>query len=155
MLYFAYGSNLDFAQMRGRCPSARFVCVANLPNHRLDFRRKSTTRGCGVADIVAQPGQEVWGVVYEIAEIDFGRLDTSEGYRPGRDRSANAYVREERHVFRDGDEDEPILVWTYVANPQANPPRPNAEYKALIVGGARHWHLPQQYQETLAQIETA
>jgi hypothetical protein len=48
-------------------------------------------RGCRVAHIVAQPRQEVCGVVYEIAEIDLGRLDASEGYRPGRDRSANAF----------------------------------------------------------------
>lgn len=51
--YFAYGSNLDWHQMKKRCPYARFRCVAKLPNHRLAFTRKSRTRGCGVSDVVA------------------------------------------------------------------------------------------------------
>jgi len=54
MLYFAYGSNLDFAQMRDRCPSALFVAIAKLPDHRLAFTRKSIKRACGVADAVPE-----------------------------------------------------------------------------------------------------
>ena len=40
MIYFAYGSNLDFVQMRSRCPSAQFVAVAKLPDHQLAFTRR-------------------------------------------------------------------------------------------------------------------
>jgi hypothetical protein len=45
MFYFAYGSNLNWAQMWGRCPSASFMEVASLPNHRLAFTRYSSSRG--------------------------------------------------------------------------------------------------------------
>ncbi len=119
MLYFAYGSNMDFGQMRQRCPSKY--------------------RDCGVADVVPGPWKRVCGLVSDFAEIDFGRLDRSEGFRPG----------------RDGEENQPILAWIYLANRQPKPPRPNAEYKKLLVDGARFWHLPESYREELERIEIA
>jgi gamma-glutamylcyclotransferase (GGCT)/AIG2-like uncharacterized protein YtfP len=155
MFYFAYGSNLDWAQMRGRCPSAKFVAIAELRKHRLKFTRKSDRRGYGVSDVFADDTKSVWGVVYDVAETDIGLLDKDEGYRPGRDRAANSYVREQRHVLRDGDEEHPLLVWLYVGNPQPNPPLPNADYKTLLVEGADYWHLPNEYIEELKQIEVA
>jgi len=155
MLYFAYGSNMDLRQMRERCPSVRFLAVAKLPGHRLDFTRRSNTRQCGVADVVADDGGEVWGVVYDVAETDLGRLDDSEGYRPGREAHFNSYIRDQRHVLRDGDEKSPLLVWTYVANREPDRPLPNVAYKALIVDGAVFWHLPPDYIEKLRRIAIA
>ena len=93
MLYFAYGSNMNWLQMQDRCPSARFLCRAVLPDYKLAFTRKSIKRGCGVADVVPAPGQTAWGVVYEISNLDVENLDRSEGYRPGRER--NSYWRRE------------------------------------------------------------
>ena len=49
MLYVAYGSNMDWEQMRARCPTARFVGIAELRDHELVFPRKSKKRRCGVA----------------------------------------------------------------------------------------------------------
>jgi gamma-glutamylcyclotransferase (GGCT)/AIG2-like uncharacterized protein YtfP len=155
MLYFAYGSNLDFAQMRQRCPSAQFVGIAKLPEYKLDFTRRSRQRECGVSDVVVSPGNAVWGAVYEITEIDFGRLDQTEGFRPGRPTSQNSYNREQCHVWRDGDQNRPLLVWLYLGNPQPTPPLPNQEYKQLLVNGAKFWHLPADYIAELEQIETA
>jgi gamma-glutamylcyclotransferase (GGCT)/AIG2-like uncharacterized protein YtfP len=151
MIYFAYGSNMNWHQMQSRCPTARFVGIALLADHKLAFTRKSTKRGCGVCDVVPERGREVWGVVYEISDMDVGQLDTSEGYRPGRDR--NSYWRRECLVFLDGDERRPLTVSAYFGEPQPSPPLPNAEYKHLIVSGARHWHLPEKYVEELESIE--
>lgn len=155
MLYFAYGSNMDCSQMRERCPSAQFVCVAQLKDHRLAFTRKSVKRGCGVSDVIPDRGHDVWGVVYEIDDGDLGRLDKCEGFVPGRRREDNAYFREERHVYRDGNGDDPLAVLIYFAIQQPNPPLPNDNYKRLIVVGARHWHLPEDYIRQLEQIEVA
>jgi gamma-glutamylcyclotransferase (GGCT)/AIG2-like uncharacterized protein YtfP len=154
MLYYAYGSNMDWSQMKERCPSAKFVAVAEFPNHRLAFTRKSRDRGCGVSDVVPDINGNVWGVVYEIAETEIGLLDRREGYRPGRDRMENSYIREVRHVLRDGDKNEPLLVSIYIGIPQDNPPKPNAEYQRLLVDGAIRWRLPQKYIEKLKQIST-
>lgn len=154
MLYFAYGSNLDFDQMRGRCPSAQFVAIAQLPGYRLAFTRNSQKRGCGVADVVAESGQCVWGAVYNIAEKDFGRLDQHEGFIPGRPLSRNAYNREERHVWRGGNRDEPLLVWLYFASREDRPPPPSAAYMRQIVRGAKSWRLPADYLRMLQEIST-
>lgn len=51
-LYFAYGSNLDGAQMRRRCPSARLVGAAILDGYRLGFAGQSAALGGGVATVV-------------------------------------------------------------------------------------------------------
>jgi gamma-glutamylcyclotransferase len=155
MLYFAYGSNLDWAQMRERCPSSCFIAVAKLENHRLAFTRYSDSRSGGVADLLSEEGHDAWGVVYEIDERDIGRLDKCEGFRPGRQRQKNYYVREERHVYQDGNTHMPFLVSLYFAVPQTGgpfPPHPN--YKRLIVDGAKYWHLPEHYIVKLEAIKT-
>jgi len=153
VLYFAYGSNMNWNQMRERCPSSRFVGIAVLRDHRLAFTRESVSRGCGVADAVAEDGAQVWGVVYEIADLDVGKLDASEGFRPGRDK--NSYYRRECLVFFDGGDRRPVTVSAYFGDPQPNPPLPNAVYKTLILTGGRHGHLPEEYIRELEQIEVS
>lgn len=154
MLYFAYGSNMDLDQMKSRCPSARFYGVAELRDHQLAFTRKSRKRGCGVADVITAKGKSVWGVVYEISEQDIDYLDRAEGYQPGR--QSNAYLREERVVFLNGNEQSPLSVAIYIANKEKNPPLPNQEYKDLLIKGARFWRLPEDYiKNTLETIKVS
>ena len=151
MLYLAYGSNLDCRQMIERCPTVRFFCVARLDQHRLDFTRRSRSRNCGVADIVAASDTVVWGVVYDLLDSDITSLDTYEGYNSCR--ADTSYQREERYVFTKYN-NQRLAVWTYVANREPNPPKPNAEYKRHIVEGARFWRLPDEYLTMLDLIQT-
>ena len=116
----------------------------------LEFTRKSRTRQCGVADVVTKDGAPVWGVVYELADLDVGKLDVSEGFKPGREK--NSYDRRECLVFLDGEDQRPLTVSTYFGVVQPNPPRPNAEYKDLILTGAKYWQLPETYVRKLEQI---
>jgi gamma-glutamylcyclotransferase len=153
MLYFAYGSNMNWRQMQDRCPSARFFGVALLPDHKLAFTRESIRRGCGVADILPTQGQKVWGVVYEINASDIAKLDTSEGYKPGR--SKNSYFRRECVVLLDGNVQQPLTIFTYFADPMSNPPLPNIDYKNLILSGARRWQLPEAYVRELEAIDVS
>ena len=145
MLHFAYGSNMDWNQIRERCPSARFLGVAVLLDHRLAFSRysSSSTRKCGVADAVEYEGNQVWGVVYDIDELDVGNLDKKEGFQPGR--KSNSYQREQRHVFLDGHRNEPLAVAIYFATPEPGAHLPSQKYKDLILSGANYWHLPENY----------
>ena len=137
MLYFAYGSNLDWAQMKERCPSALFMGKAVLNGYRFDFTRRSINRGCGVMDIVKENHEQVWGVLFQINEIDLGKLDKSEGYAPGRKK--NAYRKIVCDLFIDGDENKPITACTYeVVTKAAETILPNQEYKSLIVNGATY-----------------
>jgi gamma-glutamylcyclotransferase len=153
MLYFAYGSNMDWQQMRDRCPSARFVGAASLHDHSLAFTRRSVKRRCGVADVVPVEGQVVWGAVFEVDDRDIGRLDAAEGYSPGR--AKNSYRREERHVFLDGDGKQPLAAGVYFGEFEKAPPLPSQDYKNLILDGARRWGLPEAYIRQLEAIEVA
>ncbi len=154
MLYFAYGSNLDWEQMRKRCPSAQFVCIAMLPEHILDFPRYSSKRRCGVADVTACKGHTVWGVVYEIEEQDIAKLNQCEGYDPDRDREENAYNQETMIVFPGGDRIEKLEVTLYKAV-RVQSEKPSKEYLGLIISGAKYWRLPKEYIRELDSIQTA
>ena len=153
MLYFAYGSNMHSAQMKERCPSARFVCRAKLPSHRLAFTLKSVERGCGVADVLYEEGREVWGVVYDLPETELKDLDKDESFRPGRPYDQNKYTRENHYVWPEGDAKRALLVALYRGHPQLDPPLPSHEYKRLIVEGAKRWNLPEEYIRELESIK--
>ncbi|HWP56834.1 MAG TPA: gamma-glutamylcyclotransferase family protein [Candidatus Acidoferrales bacterium] len=153
MLYFAYGSNMNWTQMQRRCPSARFVALAQLRNHRLAFPLRSKSRGCGTAGAVPAAGETVWGVVYEIHESEIAVLDRAEDFVPGG--SENSYTREELEVYPIENGGEPLRAAVYLPIPQADPPLPSAEYKRLIVEGAKHWGLPADYIGRLEKVTTA
>ena len=77
--YFAYGSNLCGDRLRMRNKSARLVGTARLDGYRLDFTLSSLTWRGAAADIVADEGGVVWGVVWELDEEDAASLDGQEG----------------------------------------------------------------------------
>src|SRR5262249_34161702 len=153
MLYFAYGSNMHSAQMKERCPLAKFVCRAKLPSHRLAFTLKSVDRGCGVADVLYAEGREVWGVVYELPDTELKDLDKDGSLRPGRPDDQNKYTREHHYVWPEGDAKRALLVALYRGHPQLDPLLPSHEYKRLIVEGAKHWNLPAGYIRELESIQ--
>ncbi len=153
-LYFAYGSNLDWEQMRARCPSAEFVCVAELKKHRLGFTRwsPSASRRCGVADVLPDEEKSVWGVVYRMHADDFITLDRIEGHDPQQEVKAGAYDRKETVVFENGKNGSTLKVELYqVHNPTQIYPT-STIYKGHLVRGARHWQLPADYIEFLEAI---
>ena len=78
--YFAYGSNLDEAQMKLRCPGLKVISPGCLRDYRLDFTHFSSGWSCGVADVVESEEGEVWGVVYEITQQNLESLDSDEGF---------------------------------------------------------------------------
>src|SRR6516165_8294753 len=82
-LVFAYGSNMDPAQMRERCPeSDLWWFIAEARDWKLYFPRKSNQRRGGVGSITKQVGSSVWGVVFAVSEHDLARLDRYEGSAP-------------------------------------------------------------------------
>jgi len=40
------------------------------------------SRSCGVASVEPDRNSVVWGVVFQIDELEVGRLDKAEGYEP-------------------------------------------------------------------------
>ena len=154
MLYFAYGSNMDWKQMKDRCPSAKFVCVAKLKNYKLAFTRECK-KGYGVSDIIRANRSHVWGVVYQIGEDDLGCLAHLEGYQP--QRLENAYQRMEIMVFfKEGDTEKPLTVSAYEVvndNKTGKNLKTSKDYKNKIIRGARFWKLPPNYMKKLKGIK--
>lgn len=143
ILYFAYGSNLNWPQMKKRCPGAKFVSLAVLPDHRLAFTRWSGGYQGGVADVVPEPGQQVWGVVYQLTAADLRELDRYEGYHGPKGK--NAYLRVWATVWLQGDPGRPETVYIYRAVPQEEFVPPSRAYLSLIREGAHYWGLPAEY----------
>jgi len=143
--YFAYGSNLYWPQMQQRCPSSRFVAAARLENYQFGITRHSRLRHCGTANVFPSQGREVWGAVYDVSDADLIVMDSFE----------DGYRREILTVHPAGNGSGPLDALVYVAEIERNVPRPNAEYKGVILAGAKHWQLPGPYIAMLEAIEAA
>src|SRR4051794_32493781 len=126
MLYFAYGSNMA----RGGMPEGRLVGPARLDGYRLALTRRSIRWQAGVLDIVAGPGEAVWGALFEVDDGDLERLDAKEG-------AGVAYRRIE--VELEGGKSA-IAYEVIDKEPKDVPPAP--EYAALVLAGARECGLP-------------
>jgi hypothetical protein len=147
MIYFAYGSNLDEAQMAIRCPDARFVGIAQLPNHRICFPRRSPIRNCAVASIERAIGETVWGVLYDLTLEDFERLDAREGFDPSRPEDTNRYNR--TSIVVETLRGDWIQTETYVAMPEPDPGLPSIDYLSQIIYSAMRLGFPESYMAKL------
>ncbi|MBV6306304.1 gamma-glutamylcyclotransferase [Candidimonas humi] len=140
-LYFAYGSNMLSSRLRERCPSARPVGVAELPDHELRWHKRSKDNS-GKCDVVACQGKRVIGVLYRIEACDKKALDRAEGLGKG-------YQEIEAHVLHDGNN---VFAKTYQATATDESLIPYEWYKALVIAGAQENGLPQDYVEQLKLV---
>ena len=131
---------MNWPQMQRRCPSAQFVCVACLPNYQFGITRHSRLRNCGTANVFPSAGAAVWGIVYDVSDADLIVMD---GFEDG-------YRRELLSLTPANNGATSITALVYVAEIETNVPLPNAEYKRVMVEGAKHWQLPAPY---LAMLE--
>lgn len=121
MLYFAYGSNLNKAQMSRRCPAAIPVGPLILPNARLVFR--------GVADIEWHATRSVHGGLWHVTRACERELDVYEGVRGGLYRKEYLQLK----VSRNGQTVvEPCLV--YLMN-RSGESAPSVGYFEIILRG--------------------
>jgi hypothetical protein len=142
--YFAYGSNMNWPQMQRRCPSAIFITIAKLPGYEFGITRHSRLRDCGTANVYPRAGKEVWGAVYDVSDADMSIMD---GFEDG-------YERAVLSVYAPDNDSQALQVLVYIAALESNVPRPNAEYKRLILEGAQHWNMPSSYIAMLEMIQT-
>ena len=129
--------------MRKRCRSARILGVARLLGYRLGFTRYSSGWEGGVADVILEPGAEVWGLLYEIDDDDLMELDGYESY-------PNAYTRFQVSVqigtrFFDG-------TWVYSVVDKVTFVPPTAKYLDILIEAAARWKFSGSYSEQLKKI---
>jgi gamma-glutamylcyclotransferase (GGCT)/AIG2-like uncharacterized protein YtfP len=138
-LYFAYGSNMSSARMHSRIPAARLRGVGCVAGFRLAFEKLGAD-GTGKANLVAQPGCLVWGVLWSFPESEW----------PSLDRAERGYARRDVEAVCEGAR---VRAQTYVATLPADAPlKVSAEYARLVLESAREHGLPEEHLARIASL---
>ena len=130
-LYFAYGSNMDSAQMGLRCAEAFVVGLACLHDFRF-----ITNQG-GVATLIPWQKSMVYGVVWSLSGKNEEALDRYEGVEGG------LYAKIEIAVM--GANDTPLQVMLYLAS-DTKPGCAIRKYMLRIITAATALRFPLDYQ---------
>jgi len=135
MLYFAYGSNMNHAQMKERCPGGRFLKRVVLEGHRFIYDGYSVTRQGATANFVKSEVENVRGALFEITEKDRLALDAHEGYPKDYDRT----------IFEVKDVEGNAYAAMAYFRPVRALGRPHPDYEKVILDGAKDCKLPEDY----------
>ena len=139
-LYFAYGSNMDQAALRARCPKARLIGNAGLPRHRFVLMTG------GYASIREDACTEVYGVLFDLALSDIDPLDRYE------DVAGGLYIKVYYQVTRQDGHAGRALV--YVGTDQSQGGKPVPTYMTGIVAAARAAAFPPNYVAMLERLSS-
>ncbi len=142
MLYFAYASNMNHAQMKERCPGGRFLKPAVLSGYRFVYDGYSVARQGATANIVNSGVDRVLGALFEITEKDRLELDAYEGY-------PKAYDRKDVEV-RDG-EGKAYKAMAYFRTGRALG-KPHPDYEKVVLEGAKDCGLPEDYVDKYLRV---
>ena len=148
VLYFAYGSNMCSAQMQERCPGAKALGYARLVDYRLAFDKWSERRGGYVADVLPQPGEAVWGVLWQVTQAHTDTLDNHEGVARGQ-------YRRQQVILENKVGGRLSKAYAYViCEPSEEGPTTHA-YRKLLLAGAQEHGVPQRYLDALEALTVA
>ena len=139
MLYFAYGSNMNRAAMRRRCPGARAVGSAVLEGYRFYIGVE------GWGSVRPAPGARVHGVLWRLTPRDIAALHTYELLHAG--------VYDVRWLpVRHGSRRVAAMIYRLR---RRVPGRPKPGYIAACAAAARNWSLPERYVRSLERWSTS
>ena len=147
--YFAYGSNMNQEQILARCVRPVVVGVALLPHHRLAFHGYSRIWDGGMETVVSAPGQEVWGVIYQLTVSDWDSLDSWQDVRL--DGTGTYFHFPDTVTDTEG---KTHSVFLYKKDILREPQPPSREYLDVIIQGAVARRLPAAYLEELRRLES-
>lgn len=146
-LYFSYGSNMNLKQMQSRCADSKKIGIGYMEDAQICFPNFYESWNGGVAGYKKASGQKMWGVLFELSELDVEKLRVFEGYIHGREPHLNAYNEVTVEIFH---AEEKIQCMTYEAF-VAGDFRPSLRYLKTIIQGAEENNLPEDYIESLSQ----
>ncbi|HCV99199.1 MAG TPA: gamma-glutamylcyclotransferase [Verrucomicrobiales bacterium] len=135
IIYFAYGSNMSPAQMESRCPGGQAFGQAALRDWHFVINTRT------YATIKAQPGATTYGVLWSLTQEHIDSLDTYEAVDEG------MYYKDTLTVLH---QDQQVEALVYI-DPVCEHGQPRPEYLRGILHGARHFELPPDYVEMIAQ----
>jgi hypothetical protein len=155
ILYFSYGSNMSARRLLARAPSAIFVSIATLQEHRLRFHKKSKD-GSGKCDAEHTADQDdcVLGCVFAMSAADKEELDRKEcqgfGYiektvtvtlKNGKRLKASTYCAPQGGIKKNAVETDTDLI-------------PYSWYKEHVLRGALENNLPHGYISIIEKVES-
>jgi hypothetical protein len=146
--YFAYGSNMQSATLRGRrgVDYSRAVAV-RVPGWRLVFDKPPLLSvGNGFANIVPDPTAETLGVAFELSRAGLAHVELTEGVRIGN------YDTVDLEAWPLDPGGEPLRARS-LSSPRRDPSlRPSRRYMALLIEGALEHGLPADYVAALRAV---
>ena len=136
--YFPYGSNMNFEQMKKRCPGSRFRERAKLPGWRYFIN------GRGYAGVEKVDDSEVQGCIWELKVEDWNALDAYEGVDQG------YYHKKTLEVYPDsGSKSKGVLCSIYISNDYGYGV-PSIAYQEIVLQGGREVGLAESYLDFLS-----
>jgi len=142
VLYFAYASNLNQAQMERRCPGSRYLRTARLEGHRFVYDGFSVTWDGAVGNIVRSEAEGVWGALFNISETDRLALDEFEGYPKAYDRTEVEVKDKDGQACR-------ALTYFRTGRPLG---KPHPDYEKVVLAGAKERGLPEDYVDRYLRV---
>lgn len=139
-LVFGFGSNMDLAQIKKRCPSSELVRRGTVNDREIRYTRYSPVRKGGVADMYNAPGHYVYGLVVSMNDEDLTFLDDIEC-------AQNGYQRIETKAFDDNGEE--FICHSYDVIDKKPDIAPTKVYEWLVYSGAYNLGANQNYLDRL------
>lgn len=127
-LYVAYGSNLNIAQMRFRCPTAKLYGTGTIEGYELQFKGHPQS---AFATIAPKEGASVPVAVWDIQPRDEKFLDRYEGY-------PSHYFKQDVPVQLDGEE---VTAMVYIMNLKMQYGLPTPDYYRTVYEGYKNCGL--------------
>ena len=122
-LYVAYGSNLNFQQMRQRCPTAKLYGTGVIEDYELQFKGHPHY---AFATIAPKKNASVPAAVWEIQAKDELSLDRYEGY------PSHYFKRDVSVQLSTGEE---VSAMVYIMNPRMDFGLPSESYYGTVYEG--------------------
>ena len=133
MLYFAYTTLIEPGRMRTHAPEAEFQFVAHLPETQLIFPYKNGEWRGGLPSVKAEPGNTVWGAIFEVPSEQLSALDVCE--------KEEGRVRVTLSAMDRSGKRHQVVTHVHEEN-GGKQHKPSPDYMAIVVAGGRHWKLP-------------
>lgn len=142
MLYFAFASNMNQAQMKRWCPASRFLKPVVLEGYRFVYDGLSVLWEGAVGNIVQSATESVWGALYEITERDRLTMDAFEGYPRNYDHKDVEAKDREGKIER-------AMTYFRTGRPLG---KPHPDYERIVIDGAKECGLPDDYIEKFLRV---
>jgi gamma-glutamylcyclotransferase len=141
--YFAYGSNMESATLRGR----RGVEYHRaLPGCAHGWRLVLDKPGLfPMGNIIPDAASSVWGVLYQIDVADLAHIDLTEGVLIGNYLRVEIPVQPPRPA-------PPLKAFTLTSERRDPSLQPSTRYMGLLISGAEEHGLPADYVAFLRRI---